>query len=506
MSETPHGGASLVKRELVVTSSPKETRVALLENGQVAELFFERDGQRSTAGNIYKGRVSRVLPGMGSAFIDIGLERDAFMHAEDVFEDLPENLLEEEERGSRASIEELLKPGQDVIVQVVKESLGTKGARITAHVSLPGRFMVFLPTVEHVGVSRKVHDDEERKRLKSFLKGIRRENGGGGFIGRTAATGRSTEDLERDARNLIRTWDEIRGVASRGKAPMLLYREPLLVERLLRDLLGKDVAGVHIDDAETHKRIYAFLEKVDPELLPRLKLVNRPGHIFDDFGVNAELERALKKRVNLESGGSIVVEEAEALVAIDVNTGRFVGKSDHEETIVKNNIEAAKEIARQLRLRDLGGIIVIDFIDMKDKKNRKKVLATLDGELRRDRATSRVLSVSEFGLVILTRKRVRESLGKTLCEPCPECAGDGRVRSVPTILTEIYDEIRKLPNELRAQKLTLRTSPAVAETLLAERDGGFLSSLSALLSEPPAVEADALLTQEQFDVLTQPRS
>lgn len=493
-----------MKRELVVTSSPKETRVALLENGHVAELFFEREGHRSTAGNIYKGRVNRVLPGMGSAFVDIGLERDAFMHAEDVFEDLPENLLDEEERGAgrSTSIEDLLKPGQDIVVQVVKESLGTKGARITAHVSLPGRFMVFLPTVEHVGVSRKVHDDDERKRLKSFLKAVRKEHGGGGFIGRTAATGRETEDLSRDATNLIRTWDEIRGVASRGKAPMLLYREPLLVERLLRDLLGKDVAGVHVDDAETHKRIYGFLEKVDPELLSRLKLVNRPGHIFDDFGVNAELERALKKRVGLESGGSIVIEEAEALVAIDVNTGRFVGKSDHEETIVKNNIEAAKEIARQLRLRDLGGIIVIDFIDMKDKRNRKKVLATLDGELRRDRATSRVLSVSEFGLVILTRKRVRESLGRTLCEPCPECSGDGRVKSVPTILTEIYDEIRKLPTELKGQRLTLRASPAVAGTLLSERDGGFLSSVSAHLSEPLAVETDGLLNQEQFDLVT----
>ncbi len=494
-----------MRRELVVTSSPKETRVALLEDSQVAEFFIERSEHASTAGNIYKGRVSRVLPGMGSAFVDIGLERDAFMHAEDVFEDLPENLLEEEERGAKAApIEDLVSPGQDIVVQVVKESLGTKGARITAHISLPGRFMVFLPTVEHVGVSRRVQDDDERKRLKSFLKGIRRENGGGGFIGRTAALGREVVDLERDARNLIRTWDEVRGVASRGKAPMLLYKEPSLVERLLRDLLGKDVAGVHVDDPELHKKVYNFLDRVDPELLSKVRLVNRPGHIFDDFGINAELEGALKARVPLESGGSIVIEETEALVSVDVNTGRFVGKSDHEETIVKNNIEAAREIARQLRLRDLGGIIVLDFIDMKDRKNRKKVLAVLDGELRRDRATSRVLSVSEFGLVILTRKRVRESLSKTLCETCPECGGAGRVKSVPTILTEIYDEIRKLPAELKTQKLTLRAAPAVADVLLEERDSGFLSSISSLLSEPLGVEADPLLSQEQFDILTGP--
>jgi len=489
-------------RDLIVSTTPEETRVALLEDGVVSELFLEREAQRGIVGSIYKGQVTRVLPGMQSAFVDLGLERDAFLHAADVFEELPENLLTAEEitAARSAPIEERLREGQEVVVQVLKEPMGTKGARITSHVSLPGRYLVLMPTVEHVGVSRKITDEEERRRLKTVLKEIREERGGGGLIARTAGQAKSPEAFVRDGGYLFRTWDEVRAVASRNRAPMLLYREPSLVERLLRDLLSEDVASVRLDNDESFDRVHELVRALEPTLAPRVRRHTGPASLMEEYGVSAEVERALRSKVWLPSGGYIVINQTEALVAIDVNTGRFVGKSQLEETLLKANLDAVREIVRQIRLRDLGGIIVVDFIDMEERKSRRDVMRALEQELRKDRSPTKLLSVNEFGLVILTRKRVKQSLERLLMQPCPYCSGSGQVKSVSTVCSEIYDEVRKLAADMRGQGLVLRVNPEVARAL-AGSEAAVLRSLSELVGGDIAVQGDPLLHQEQFDVV-----
>jgi ribonuclease G len=539
-----------MNKELIVSTTPQETRVALLEDGVVAELFIEREAHRGHVGNIYRGRVTRVLPGMQSAFVDIGLERDAFLYVEDVLAQLeaeerdaekggpaaeapagpedangpeagdgaPDGEPAESKRAPAASrpggerepptgatadrlpIEERLREGQDVVVQVVKEPLGTKGARITSHVSLPGRYLVFMPTVEHVGVSRKITEDEERRRLKGILRELRQQRGGGGLIARTVSLGRTREELERDAQYLTRTWDEVRARGCRERPPALLHREPSLVQRLLRDLLSDDMASVRLDSQKEHQRAAELVAQLSPELLPRVRLHHGGLGIFEEFGVAAEIERALKPKVWLESGGYIVINQTEALVAIDVNTGRYTGKKTLEETILKTNLEAVTEIVRQIRLRDLGGIVVIDFIDMEERKSRQKVMSALEQELRRDRSPSKMLSVHEFGLAILTRKRVRQSLERTLCQTCPYCTGSGMIKSVATVCAEIYDEVRKLADDLRGQPLLLRVNPEVARALDGE-EGSLLRQLGELVGEQIVVQGDPLLHQEQFDVV-----
>jgi ribonuclease G len=439
---------------------------------------------------------------MQSAFVDVGLERDAFLYVADVFEDLDENLLSPEEQVRNAPIEDRLDEGQDVLVQVVKEPLGTKGARITSHVSLPGRYLVFMPTVEHVGVSRKIVDDEERRRLKGLLKEIRQERGGGGFIARTAGLGRSREDFDRDARYLTRTWDEVRALSCRQAAPILLHRELSLVQRLLRDLLSGDVGAIRLDTERDYQSTLDLVRELEPELAPRVHRHDK-GNILEEHGVTTALERALRSKVWLDSGGYIVINQTEALVAVDVNTGRYTGKNKLEETILRTNLEAVKELVRQIRLRDLGGIIVVDFIDMEERKSRQKVMAVLEQELRHDRSPSKLLSVNEFGLVILTRKRVKQSLERILCQPCPYCVGSGMIKSVATVCSEIYDEVKKLAGDLRGQPLLLRVNPEVARSLAAE-EAGVLKDLSQLVGEEIVVQADPLLHQEQFDVV--PRS
>ncbi|HEY7411759.1 MAG TPA: Rne/Rng family ribonuclease [Vicinamibacteria bacterium] len=495
-------------KDLIVSSTPQETRVALLEDGVVAELFIEREAHRGIVGNVFKGKVTRVLPGMQSAFVDVGLERAAFLHVADTLTELDENLLSPDELasgngggpGRHAPIEERLREGQEVVVQAVKEPLGQKGARITSHVSLPGRYLVFMPTVEHVGVSRKITDEEERRRLKGLLKELRQEHGGGGFIARTAGALHSREDFERDAAYLVRTWDEIRGVASRQAAPCLLHRELGLVQRLLRDLLSDDVASIRLDDPREHQRTLDLVAQLQPELGPRVRLGNSGQSLLDEHGVTAELERALRSKVWLESGGSIVINQTEALVAIDVNTGRYTGKNTLEDTILRTNLEAAREIVRQIRLRDLGGIIVVDFIDMEERKSRQKVMAALEEELKKDRSPSKLLSLNEFGLVILTRKRVRQSLERTLCQPCPYCTGSGMIKSAATVCAEIYDEVKKLAADVRGQALVLRVHPEVARALAGD-EAAVLRDLAALVGDDIQVRGDPLLHQEQFDLV-----
>ena len=530
-------------KDLIVSSTPQETKVALLDDGVVSEIFIEREAHRGIVGNLYKGKVTRVLPGMQSAFVDIGQERDAFLYVADVIDEVDENLLTPEEAGLAAApaaappatapaptegepapsnaaapppapattpsnnhrsvtIEEMLEPGQEVLVQVVKEPLGQKGARITSHVSLPGRYLVFMPTVEHVGVSRKITDDDERRRLKTILKELRQKRGGGGLIARTVGAGRSREDFERDMQYLSRTWDEVRAQSSRQGAPALLHRELSLVQRLLRDILSDDIANIRLDGEKEFQRTLDMVNVLQPELAARVRLYNGAQAILEEFGVAGELERALRSKVWLESGGYIVINQTEALVAIDINTGRFTGKKTLEDTIVKTNVEAVKEIVRQIRLRDLGGIIVVDFIDMEEKKSRQKVMAALEQELKKDRSPSKVISVNEFGLVILTRKRVRQSLERTLCEPCPYCSGSGMVKSVTTVCSEIYDEVRKLAPHFSGNAVSLRVNPDVARALRGD-ESAVLRELCAMLGHDVNVQSDPLLHQEQFDVVPQ---
>jgi ribonuclease G len=358
-----------------------------------------------------------------------------------------------------------------------------------------------MPTVEHVGVSRKIVDDAERRRLKSMLKEVRLERGGGGFIVRTAGLGRGREDFERDAHYLTRTWDEIRAGASRERAPVLLRHELDLVQRLVRDMLSSDVAAIWLDTEREFRKTLELVTQLEPSLAPRVRLYSGTQSIFEAHGVTTEVERALRPKVWLSNGSYLVINPTEALVAIDVNTGRFVGRKRLEDTILQTNLEAVKELVRQIRLRDLGGIIVVDFIDMEERKSRHAVMAALEEELKRDRAPSKVLAINEFGLVIITRKRVKHSLERQLCESCPYCGGGGMIKTTSTVCSEIFDEVVKIAPQMSGSGLILKVNPAVARAL-GEEESLLLKDLAALVGAEITVKADPLLHQEQFDLLT----
>jgi ribonuclease G len=513
---------------MIVSSNGHETRVAILEDDQLAEIFVERERNRGVVGNVYKGRVSKVLPGMQSSFVDIGLERDGFLYVSDVLSNLDEfdgdgdddaepkvkgdgergekdRDRDREDRQPEAKIEDLLKEGQDVVVQVAKEPLGTKGARLTSHVTLPGRFLVFMPTVDHIGISRKIATREERSRLRGIVKEFRdQHNFGGGVIIRTAAEGRTKEDILADLHYFHKIWVEMRQKSEGRRAPAVIYQEPSLVNKLLRDLLTDDYSAIRIDDPREHDRIVEFIGRIMPSLSSRVKLHDKDYPIFEEYGVQAELDKALRSKVWLKSGGSIVINQTEALVAIDVNTGRYVGKKTAgrlEDTIIKTNLEAAREIVRQIRLRDLGGIIVLDFIDMEEKKNRQKVFQAVEQELRKDRAPSKALQVSDFGLVIVTRKRVKQSLERVLTEPCPYCSGAGTIKSSSTVCYEILTEMKKIGPDLDGPGVLLRVNPDIARALN-EEERGVLKDLKHMLGRDVIVKPDVHLHHEQFDVMS----
>ena len=503
-----------MNKEMIVSSNGHETMVAILEDDLVAEIFVERERQRSVVGNVYKGRVSKVLPGMQSSFIDLGLERDGFLYVDDVINPEEFDKLDDEEDGGgrprnerdrpKAKIEELLREGQEIIVQVVKEPLGTKGARLTSHVTMPGRFLVFMPTVDHIGVSRKIESREERGRLRGIVREFREETGfTGGVIIRTAASGRPKEDIVSDLVAFHKIWKEIRQRTESSRAPAVLYQEQSIVSRLLRDLLTEDYQAIRIDNATEHQRVLELVERIMPSLAPKVKLYAKPFPIFDEYGIQAEIDKALKSKVWLKSGGSIVINQTEALVAIDVNTGRYVGKKTAgrlEDTIVKTNLEAVKEIVRQVRLRDLGGIIVLDLIDMEDRKNRQKILQAVELELKKDRSPSKALQVSDFGLVIITRKRVKQSLERVLTEPCPYCSGSGVIKSSSTICYEILNEVKKVSPDLNGHRLLLRVNPDIARALK-EEEQAVLKDLKQSIGKDVSVKADVHLHHEQFDVM-----
>src|SRR5690349_2567723 len=522
-------------KEMIVSTNGHETMVAILEDDLVAEVFVERERQRGVVGNVYKGRVSKVLPGMQSSFIDLGLERDGFLYVADVIDSSEEldrleagdeeDVLADASADARAEgkpeaktdtrperpfsrpqpkIEDLLHEGQEIVVQVVKEPLGTKGARLTSHVTMPGRFLVFMPTVDHIGVSRKIESREERSRLRGIVREFREAHGfTGGVIIRTAASGRQKEDIVGDLDAFHKIWTEMRQRNESSRAPAVLYREQSIVSRLLRDLLTEDFQAIRIDNQTEHQRVVELVERIMPNLAPKVKLYSKPYPIFDEYGVQAEIDKALKSKVWLKSGGSIVINQTEALVAIDVNTGRFVGKKTSgrlEDTIVKTNLEAVKEIVRQIRLRDLGGIIVLDLIDMEDKKNRQKVYQAVEQELKKDRSPSKALQVSDFGLVIITRKRVKQSLERVLTEPCPYCSGTGVIKSSSTICYEILTEVKKVSPELNGHRLLLRVNPDIARALK-EEESAVLKDLRQSIGKDVTIRSDMQLHHEQFDVM-----
>jgi ribonuclease G len=396
-------------------------------------------------------------------------------------------------------ISDLLKEGQEILVQIAKEPIGKKGARITSHIALPGRFLVYMPTVNHTGVSRKISSEEERQRLKRIILS-ERENGYGGFIVRTAAQGASEEELRADIRFLKGLWAEIKNRADNGKSPALIYHDLNVVERVLRDQVTSDVAAIWVDTEQEYERILRFFNRFQPALVKRVKLYSKETPLFEQFGLNEEINKALKSKVWLKSGGYIVINQTEALVAIDVNTGKYVGKTARlEDTIVKTNVDAIKEIVRQVRLRDLGGIIVIDFIDMDERRNRQKVMQALEEALRSDRAPSKVLQFNDFGLVAITRKRVKQSLERTIGTPCPYCQATGFVKSVNTVCNEIYIELRKLAKHLDHSDVMLRVNPEVAKVLKAS-NARWLNEMEELTKKTVIVKSDPALHQEQFDI------
>jgi ribonuclease G len=394
-------------------------------------------------------------------------------------------------------IGDMLKEGQEIIVQVAKEPLGKKGARITSHVALPGRYLVYMPTLDHVGVSRKIASDEERQRLKRIIS-AHTKNHSGGFIVRTAGVGRSEEDFRQDIEFLVNLWADIKARAERSSAPALLHRDLDLVLRILRDQLSEEFTTIWVDNEQTYEQIVSLVQKFQPALVHRVRLYTKDEPLFEETGVQEEVNRALKPKVWLKSGGYIVINQTEALVAIDVNTGKFVGKSNRlEDTIVKTNVEAIQEIVRQIRLRDLGGIIVIDFIDMDERKNRQKVMSALEEALKTDRAPSKILAFNEFGLVAITRKRVRQSLERTLCQPCGYCSGSGMVKSPATISLEILAEARKIATDIENKQVTLRVNPEVGKALKA-RGNTVMAELEDITGTGVIIRSDPNVHMENF--------
>ena len=617
-----------MSKELLISSTSLETRLAILEDDQVTEIFIERAKNRRILGNIYKGKVTRVLPGMQAAFVNIGLQRDTFLYVSDFSEDIEEyEALFENEKGEfsgplpkgsgeesvnsdsdspqhsgqglvaeagqilpesldvsvssgaqhtaggagvgpevrpqrpgpqilprflrplavfkslgrpqekpaprpaspekkadppqqepprdtrrgrrknsnhrsgQALIGDLLQEGQEILVQVAKEPIGKKGARITSHSVLPGRYLVFMPTVEHVGVSRRIVSDKERKRLKDIVVKLR-ENSGRGFIVRTVGENMDEADFRKDMRYLTRLWEDIRRKAEKTSAPGLVYAEPRLSQRVVRDYFTKEYRTIRVDDEEEYERIVGFVNQFNPSLVQRVHLYKKRKPIFDAFRVTHEIEKALRPKVWLKNGGHIVINQTEALVAIDVNTGKFVGNtSSLEDTITKTNLDAVREVVRQIRLRDLGGIIVIDFIDMDEKKNRQKVMSALQMELDKDKSPSRILQFNEFGLVAITRKRVEESLERLLCQPCACCQGSGMTKSVRTICYAIHQEVRKMiPHLDNGHEIVIRCHPDIGKAL---RDGEkrVMKEIEEMTGKAVSVQPDPLVNIEQFDVI-----
>jgi ribonuclease G len=486
-------------REILLNVTPRETRAALVENGSTQELYIERASRRGLVGNLYKGRVSRVLPGMQAAFVDIGLERTAFLHAADIARAVPA----EAESGAPPveDIGKLVLPGQDILVQVLKDPLGSKGARLTTFVSLASRFLVYMPVGRGVGVSSRISDEAERERVRVLVRELAEaQQSGGGYIVRTAARGAPPEALRADMLYLARLWEHVRQEQLRVATGSLVHADLPLGARMLRDELGADVSRVLVDEPAEYARLRQFAAAFMPEAVGRIEHYTGARPLFELHGVEAEINRALERQVQLQSGGYIVFDQTESMTTIDVNTGAYVGHRNPEETVFRTNLEATIAIARQLRLRNLGGIIIIDFIDMEDAAHRAQLLAAFQAALAGDRAQNQVAEGAPLGLVAMTRKRTRESLEHLLCEPCQTCEGRGFVRSVETVCHEIYREGLRQGAQFQVRELVILAHPEVVERLLDE-EAPVLAELELRVGKPIRLQSEALYSVEQYDIV-----
>jgi len=485
-----------VSLEILVNVTPRESRAAVVDQGVVQELHIERANRRGLASNIYKGRAARVLPGMQAAFIDIGLDRAAFLHASDIAP--PAGLDPAVEAPPMDSVRDLVQEGDEILVQVLKDPLGTKGARLTTYVTLPSRFLVYMPQGRGVGVSARIESEAERLRLRQAVQAF--ASGQGGWIVRTAAEDAELEALRADRMFLERLWEVVRERALRARAGELVHEDLALPLRILRDLLGQRVDRVLVDAPVAHAQMAAFTRTFMPALAGRIELYDGRRPIFDLYGIDEEIERALDRKVPLKSGGYLMLDQTEALTTIDVNTGAFVGHRNLEDTIYRTNLEAAVAIARQLRLRNLGGIIIVDFIDMRDAEHRRLVLQALERALAGDHVKTRLSAVSALGLVEMTRKRTRESLEHQLCRPCPSCDSRGFVKTAESVAYQIFREVWRQARQFDFQELLVLAHQDVVELLLDE-EAAALAELELAIGKPIRLQAEALYAEEQFDVV-----
>jgi len=478
--------------EILINITPPETRVALIENGVLQEVVIERSSKRGLVGNIYKGKVCRVLPGMQAAFIDIGLDKAAFLHASDI---------QCENKDKKPDITALVKEGGELVVQVVKDQLGTKGARLTTNISIPSRYMVFMHHMSVCGVSQRISNEHERNRLRDILKTFTEDNNlPGGFIARTAAENIEEAALITDMSYLLRLWHAINETKKTCSSPELIHADLPLSLRALRDMVGPGIELIRIDSKQSFKEACDFTEKYIPEMTQLLEYYPGERPIFDIYSVEDEILKALQRKVDLKSCGHLVIDQTEAMTTIDVNTGAYVGHRNLEETIFKTNLEAAQSISRQLRLRNLGGIIIIDFIDMAEEEHKRQVLRALEKHLAKDHAHSHITEVSSLGLVEMTRKRTRESLEHVLCDTCPTCKGRGYLKTAETTCYEIFRELLRESRQFDVEELLILASQEVIDLLLDE-EARHLAELDSFIGKPIRLQAEALYTQEQFDIV-----
>ncbi len=503
-----------MSEEILVNVTPQETRVAVIENGLLQEIIIERHTRRGLVGNIYQGTVSRVLPGMQAAFIDIGLERTAFLHVSDIVDsnngfNADQKL--EPSAEAEPAIEQILREGQEVLVQVTKDPLGSKGARLTTHLSIPSRYLVLIPDDQTIGVSQRIENGEERDRLRNLIMSCRQtmnevkspedhESESYGFILRTAAEGIEDDQLLADMKFLKHLWRSIRNKAKETKAPGIVYKDLPMLLRMVRSLDDTSIEKIRIDSRETYDNVLAFTREFVPSLVPKVEHYPGERPIMDLYAVEDEIQKALQRKVNLKSGGHLIIDQTEAMTTIDVNTGTFVGHRNLEETIFKTNLEAAQALSRQLRLRNLGGIIIVDFIDMKDPEHQRQVLRALEKSLSHDHSRVTISEITSLGLVQITRKRTRESLEHILCEPCPICQGSGSVKTVETICYEIFREILREARQFEARKLLVVASQPVVDMLLDDESNGVVE-LEEFIKIPITFQAEPMYNQEQYDVV-----
>ncbi len=487
------------KEEILINITPRETRVAVIENGVVQELHLERTLSRGIVGNIYKGKVVRVLPGMQAAFVDIGLEKNGFLHAADIARSDP--AFASEPVKEVPPIQDLVHEGESVFVQALKDPIGTKGARLTTELSMPSRNLVYLPRGENIGISQKIESEDERERLREIVEAcISQQSLSGGFIIRTLAESASAEDIAHDIVFQQRLWGYVSAAMKIAKPASLVHEDVPLALRTMRDLVHENVEKIRIDSRETFDKALSFADELVPEAAALLEYYSGGQPLFGVYSVEQEIENAMQRKVKLKSGGDMVIDQTEAMTTIDVNTGSYVGRRNLEETLFKTNLEAATEIAHQMRLRNLGGIIIVDFIDMQSRKHKKQVLAALEQAITKDRVKINITDISPLGLVEITRKRTRESLEHTMCETCPTCAGRGMVKTVQTVCYEILREVLREDRQFKAQSYTIVASPAVIDLLLDE-EASSLADLQEFIDRPISLQVDTHFLQQDYEIV-----